>query len=133
MKRKTGIGRLFTLGACALMAAVTAVGAYASNYPNTVTFSNLSGNNAVVKLIGPLKTNVGVANGAQATVNVPAGTYYFLVRYCNESGQCRYSQGDPFEVVQSQTQYSVITITLHPVSNGNYHERPASRDDFDRN
>jgi hypothetical protein len=64
---------------------------------------------------------------------VPAGTYYFLVRYCDDGGRCRFSQGDPFEVVQSQTQYSVITITLHTVSNGNYHERPASRDDFDRN
>jgi len=133
MERKTGIARLFTLGACTLVAAVVAVSAYASNYPNTVTFSNLSGNSALVKLIGPLRTNGEVANGAQTTVNVPAGTYYFLVRYCNDSGQCRYSQGDPFEVLQSQTQYSVITITLHTVSNGNYHERPASRDDFDRN
>lgn len=133
MQAVTRIRRLLELGTCALLVAMVAISANASDYPNTITCSNLSGAGALVKLIGPVKLNVGVANGAQSTVNVPAGTYRFLVRYCDDSDRCRYSQGDPFEVVQSQTQYSVITITLHTVSNGNYHERPASRDDFDRN
>jgi hypothetical protein len=123
---------LFKLAVCAI-AVISAISASASNYPNTVTFTNLSGNGAFVKLIGPVRMNVGVRNGTQTAVNVPAGTYYFLVQYCDNNGQCSYAQGDPFDVTQTQTEYSVITITLHTVVNGNYHERPASRDDFDRN
>ena len=123
----------FNLGIWALLVIAMAAGVFASDYQNTITFSNLSGDGALVKLIGPTRMNVGVPNGAQTTVNVPAGTYYFLVRYCDNNGQCTYAQGDPFEVVQTPTQYSVITITLHTVVNGNYHERPASRDQFDGN
>ncbi len=116
-----------------VLAIVCAVVASASSYPNTITFSNLSGNGALVKLIGPVRMNIGVSNGTQTTVNVPAGTYYFFVQYCDNYGQCTYAQGDPFEIVQTPTEYSVITITLHTVVNGNYHERPASRDEFEQN
>jgi hypothetical protein len=131
MKSTANCRKSFRLITCALLAVGISVGAFASSNPNTITFSNLSGNGAFVKLIGPVRLNVGVPNGSQTTVNVPAGSYYFLVRYCDKNGQCTYALGDPFEVVQTPTQYSVITITLHTVINGNYHERPASRDEFD--
>jgi hypothetical protein len=133
MPNRTNCRRFARLGLCVVLLVVMAVGTFAASNPNTITFSNLSGKGAVVKLIGPVRVNVDVPNGAQATVNVPAGSYYFLVRYCDSNGACTYSQGDPLEVIQTPTQYSVITITLHTVINGNYHERPASRDEFDGN
>lgn len=111
MKSGTKICLLFKPGACALLVVIVAISAHASSYPNMITFSNRSGNGALVKLMRPVRMNVGVSNGTQST----------------------YSQGDPFEVVQTPTQCSVITITLHTVVNGNYHVRPASSDDFDRN
>lgn len=132
MQSATKIRGLFKLAVCAI-AVISAISASASNYPNTVTFTNLSRNGAFVKLIGPVRLNVEVLNGMQTTVNVPAGSYQFLVRYCGSNGRCTYAKGDAFEVVQTRTQYSAITITLHTVANGNYHERPASRDEFDGN
>jgi len=127
------ITAVFKLASCAVLALTMTIGASAASYPNTVTFSNFSGDGALVKLIGPVRVDVDVPNGMQNSVSVPPGTYYFLVRYCDNYGQCHYAQGDPFDVVQAPTQYSVITITLHTVIDGNYNERPASRDDFDRN
>src|SRR5271157_1539344 len=115
MRDGTKCARLSKLGTCFLLVAAMAVGAFASNYPNTITFSNLSGDDALVKLIGPVRANVGVSNGTQASVKVPAGTYYFLVRYCSGNGRCSYAKGDPFDVVQTSTRYSVISITLHQV------------------
>jgi len=64
---------------------------------------------------------------------VPAGNYYILTRYCDSQGRCSYSKGDPFTVIQTATQYSEITITLHKVPNGNYHTYPVTVADFDGN
>jgi hypothetical protein len=133
MQNENKFGSLFKIATCAVLALLLATSASASNYPNTLTFSNLSGKGAFVKLIGALRMTISVPNGMQTTVNVPAGTYHFFVQYCDTYGQCTYAQGDPFEVIQTPTQYSVITITLHTVINGNYHERPASRDEFEQN
>jgi hypothetical protein len=49
--------------------------------PNTVTFENQSGQDALVKLVGPTRGVVPVANGSRAGIHVDAGVYYILVRY----------------------------------------------------
>jgi len=133
MKRTSQIARVSIFGLLLAQVLTLAASAYAYASNNTITFSNLSGNGALVKLIGPVRMDVAVPNGMQSTVNVPPGTYYFLVRYCNDYGQCTYAQGDPFNVVETPMDYSVITITLHTVLDGNYNERPSTQNAFDSN
>jgi tetraacyldisaccharide-1-P 4'-kinase len=43
-----------------------------------------------------------------------------------------YSEGELFNVTQTATRYSVITITLHKVIDGNYHTAPISAAEFDK-
>lgn len=107
--------------------------AYAQWNPNTITFENQSGENAVVKLIGPVRRTVPVPNMTNRTVNVPAGTFCIITQYCNASGRCTYSKGNLFTVEQTVTSYSIITITLHKVPWGNYATYPSTAADFNAN
>jgi hypothetical protein len=104
--------------------------AYAEDGP-TITFENSTGQYATVKLTGSTSLTVDVPSGQNRTVNVDAGKYYFLVRYGSKPGHYSYSRGDPFTVIRTGTQYSMTTITLHTVINGNYHTRPSSAEEFD--
>ena len=104
----------------------------AQNYLNTVTFDNQSGEYGAVKLVGPTTRMVDVPHGQKRTVNVAAGEYYILVRYGSKPDQYSYAKGDPFTVHQTATQYSCITITLHPVVDGNYRTRSSSREEFNK-
>ncbi|HHT9121837.1 MAG TPA: hypothetical protein ACFYEF_03110 [Candidatus Wunengus sp. YC63] len=104
----------------------------AQNYLNTVTFDNQSGEYGAVKLVGTTARTVDVPQGQKRTVHVAAGEYYILVRYGSKPEQYSYAKGDPFTVLQTATQYSCITITLHPVVNGNYRTRSSSREEFDK-
>ncbi len=104
--------------------------ASAQSYPSTVTFLNGSAEDAVVKLVGPSAQYVEVPNGKNATVHVAPGEYRIVVQYRGKNGRYTYSKGDPFDVIESGSQYSVIRITLHKVFNGNYRTRPATRDEF---
>lgn len=70
----------------------------------TITFVNQSGENCLVKLVGPTTGYVNVPNGTQQTINVRGGHYHILTRY-GDTGQFRYTRGEPFEV--SETAYSV--------------------------
>lgn len=112
-----------------VLASLTGV-ARAQGYQNTITFVNQSGEDAVVKLVGPARFNVSVPNAANNSVRVPAGTYYILTRYCDAGGKCSYSKGAPFSVIQTETEYSDIEITLHKVVDGNYRTRDASAAEF---
>jgi hypothetical protein len=98
-------------------------------YLNRITFINGTGEEALVKLVGPLNFKVPVPDNRSATVNVAPGSYYILVRY-GSSGHYSYSKGDPFNVEQIGNRYSVIHITLHKVLNGNYHSRDSSQNEF---
>lgn len=105
----------------------------AQEYPNTITFENQSGDNAVVKLVGPVRLVVPVPDMTNQTVHVPPGTFYILTRYCNAFGACTYSKGNPFTVEQTMTTYSIITITLHKVPWGNYATYPTTAAEFNQN
>jgi hypothetical protein len=99
----------------------------------TITFENGSGQDALVKVLGPTNRSTAVPNGESRTVTVLGGEYYILTRYGPYSdGHYTYSKGDPFQVTQTSTQYSVITITLQKVDNGNYSTEPVSADEFDK-
>jgi hypothetical protein len=98
----------------------------------TVTFDNQSGNPAVVKLIGPTGALAEVPSGQKRTVKVTGGQYYIVTRYGADPDQYTYSKGDAFNVTQTSRQYSVITITLHKVENGNYSSRQIPAEEFER-
>jgi hypothetical protein len=100
--------------------------------PNTLTLDNRSGEDALVKVVGPTRAAVEVPTGSSRTLHVAAGGYVLLVRYGREAGQYTYTKGDPFAVRQTPTEYSVITITLHRVVNGNYGSVPIAAGEFDR-
>ncbi|MGO9592244.1 MAG: hypothetical protein ACLPZ0_00680, partial [Steroidobacteraceae bacterium] len=103
--------------ATAVLAATLALNAERTP-PSTVTFDNQSGGDAVVKLVGPTRGVVPVANRSRAGLHAQAGVYYILVRY-GVAGHYSYTKGQEFSVEESGSSYSVITITLHKVVNGN--------------
>jgi hypothetical protein len=106
--------------------------ALAQSHPNNITFDNKSGEPALVKLIGPTTLSVSVPNGQRRTVNCAAGKYYILVRYGDIPQQYRYTKGESFTVTQTETQYSIISITLHKVVGGDYPTYPISEEEFNR-
>jgi len=104
----------------------------AKDKPNTITFDNLSGSPALVKLIGPTPQIIHATNGQKRTVNVAAGEYYILVRYGSSPERFRYSKGNTFSVRQTASQYSAISIALHRVVGGNYPSRESSSEEFNK-
>ena len=97
---------------------------------NRITFLNRSGSDALVKLVGAALRKITVPNGSNSSVNVPAGTYNIKIRY--ELGRIHsYALGDPFEIVETPTSISDVTITLHPVVGGNYTTHPLTQTGFD--
>lgn len=99
--------------------------------PNTITFDNQSGKQALVKVVGPTSRSIAVPDGETRTVNVTSGEYYILIRYGSEPEDYQYRKGDPFRVVQTSTKYTAITITLHKVIGGDYETHPVSRKEFE--
>ena len=89
---------------------------------HTITFDNQSGQNAVVKLVGPTRMVTRISLGylqssGRSSADI-GGEYYILVRYGNAPKEYVYTKGEPFVVNQLENQYSVITITLHRVISG---------------
>ena len=107
----------------AMLSAMTVSGA------NSITFDNKSEKPALVKLVGPTTASVSVENGKTETVSADAGHYYIKVRY-GTPGTYVYSKGDEFDVTETATSSSKITITLHKVVDGNYGARPISENEF---
>jgi hypothetical protein len=94
-----------------------------------VVFDNQSGEPAVVKLLGPTQSQVEVPNGAKVGADAAAGRYIIKVRY-GKLGAYRYSKGDEFDVRETATERSEVTITLHKVMGGNYESCPMSPEEF---
>jgi len=106
--------------------------AFSQSSPNTITFDNKSGEIALVKLMGPTKVAVEVPSEQEKTVHASAGEYYILVRYGTRKEKYTFTKGDPFTITQSGRQYSIITITLHKVIDGNYNTEPVSAEEFNQ-
>jgi len=98
---------------------------------STVTFDNQSDESAVVRLVGPSRSEISVPRGQTRTIrNAAAGHYQLLIRYQGSDGP-RDLQGDCLDVTASRTAYSQITITLHGVADGNYRTWSVSPELFD--
>src|ERR1017187_953428 len=117
-----------------LVVTLTTVSAVANaqGYPNQITFDNRTGNDALVKLVGPTGGVVSVPNNQDRTVQVAPGTYFILVRYGDTPGSYTYTRGQAFSVDQVGNMYSVITITLHKVIGGNYEAHSIPATEFER-
>ena len=96
---------------------------------STVTFDNRSGKSALVKIVGPTVSSVTVENGKKESVTAAPGHYFIKIRY-GTPGAYSYSKGDKFDVTQTATTASDITITLHKVVAGNYGSRSISESEF---
>jgi len=102
---------------------------FATQAASTVTFDNKSGQPALVKVVGPTDTSVSVENSKRETVTVQPGHYFIKIRY-GAPGKYSYSKGDEFDVSETPTTTSKITITLHKVVSGNYDSKPISEAEF---
>ena len=114
----------------AAVIAITLSAALSAQAQNTVTFDNQSGEPALVKLIGPTSKEVEVPIGTKESVGTSAGRYIIKVRY-GTAGKYRYSKGEEFDVKETASTRSSITITLHKVVAGNYESAPISREQFE--
>jgi hypothetical protein len=96
-----------------------------------VAFDNRTGETALVRLVGPTREEISVPDGQKCAIGgVLPGRYCIRTRY-GRPGEYRYSEGEYFEVDQTPTQYSDITITLHAVRNGNYSTHAIKAADFE--
>ena len=96
-----------------------------------INFDNQSGQQALVRMVGPTRAEVHVPNGGRNSIHRLAGGLYTIrVRY-GGPGNYRYTEGQSFQAVSASNGHSVITVTLHPVVNGNYRTHPVSAAEFD--
>jgi len=113
----------------ALFTGCVAAGTSSNANQNTITFDNKSGQPALVRLSEPSPTKIEVPSGSTRTVTASAGRYVIKMRY-GSPGKYHYAKGEAFDVIETPTTRSQITITLHKVAEGNYESWPISEDDF---
>ncbi|MCL5991079.1 MAG: hypothetical protein M1419_03140 [Bacteroidetes bacterium] len=105
---------------------------FGQKYFNTITLVNDSGENAFVKVVGPMELQVEVPKKKNVSVNVSAGTYYILVRYGNNPKNYSFTKGYPFIINQTEKEYTAITITLNKTVGGNYNSNPSTSEEFNK-
>jgi hypothetical protein len=98
-----------------------------SSSRENLVFSNKSGDDVLVKVVGPTRTRVLVRKGSSESAEVQIGSYHIKAR-CGEPGRFRYWKGEPFEIKENRR----LTITLHRVASGNYDTGTISAGEFDR-
>ena len=95
----------------------------------TITLDNRSGEDALVKLVGPTSGTVSVADSTSRTVEARGGTYRMYVRY-GLPGKYRYTKGNSFVVYEGADGVDRISITLHKVVGGNYGTASSNETEF---
>ena len=99
--------------------------------PNKIIIDNQSGQNAVVKLVGPTKLVVKVPKQHKKSVRAAKGEYFILVRYGDSAKEFTYTKSDSFAVTQPEDQYSIITFTLYRTRGGDFNVTSASEEEFE--
>ena len=99
--------------------------------PNKIIIDNQSGQNAVVKLVGPTKLVVKVPKQHKKSVRAAQGEYFILVRYGDSDKEFTYTKSDSFAVTQPEDRYSIITFTLYRTKGGDFNVTPASEEEFE--
>lgn len=128
-KAKKQIHSFWALSLAMLLAAIFSTSArlLAGESP-TITVRNESSDSVLAKLRGPSSGSVSIPAGGSRTVNVRGGNYLALFRY-GSGGRYSYTKVGPFQVVETDSEVSEITIVLHTVA-GNAQEQPSSEREF---
>jgi tetratricopeptide (TPR) repeat protein len=85
-------------------------------YKNTLVLQNDARTSIVVKLNGPLKEIVEIADSQKKVLRVPAGEYTVLSRFGNSPAEYIYSKRGPLAVTETAAKHSEITIKLRKPS-----------------
>jgi len=93
---------------------------------NVVSFQNLSGTDATVRLLGPSAQVLTVVGGQSVSARVAAGDYYILVRYGKNPEDYLFEKDGPIPVTEPSGHYSVAGITLKRPAADN----PKAREEF---
>jgi len=93
----------------------------------TITIQNQSSEPVLAKVAGPTAGFISIPAGGARTVQVLGGRYLALFRYGEK--HYIYTKVGPFDVVQTATGVSKITIVLH-TSAGNTTEDPSNEREF---
>lgn len=99
---------------------------HAKDNPNVISFGNISGESAIVKLVGPTQIVFNVPNQMNRLVKAAPGEYYILVRYGESPEQYKYTKGETFTISETSKNYPTISIILHKVEEGKYDTHPIS-------
>ena len=118
--------RNFIIGFC--LSLLFLAGSASAEESPTVTIQNESSEAVLAKLAGPMTGVVTVPAGEARTVKVQGGQYLALFRYGVR--HYSYTKVGPFDVVQTATEFSEITIVLH-TSAGNTNEDSSDEREFD--
>ena len=119
--------RSFILGLSSLILLSLISVVYARESP-TITIRNESSEQVLARLRGPTTGYVSIPPGGSRTAEVRGGSYLALFRY-GEEGRYSYTKIGPFDVVETSTEVSEITIVLHTVA-GNTNEQPSDQKEF---
>ena len=78
---------------------------------NMLTLVNQSGEEALVKILGPKSGVVELAKESERTILLPAGSYKYYVRY-GQGQTVSYARGTPFTLEAVSTGYIEAALTL---------------------
>ncbi len=131
VRRKSRVVLIGVISLLLLLGYIFASATQTLSSPNKITFDNQSGQNTVVKLIGPTYVVSRLARDQKRTVRVSKGDYYVLVRYGNSPKEYSYTKSALFSVDQPDGQISIITFTLHRRSGGSFQSHLVSGDEFE--
>jgi hypothetical protein len=95
----------------------------------TITITNESSETVVAKFRGPSSGSMSISARGSRTINVRGGNYLALFRY-GSGGRYSYTKVGPFQVVETDSEVSEVTIVLHAVA-GNAQEHPSNEREFD--
>jgi LysM repeat protein len=78
---------------------------------NMLTLVNQSGEDALVKIVGPKSGVVELTKESERTILLPAGSYKYYVRY-GQGQTASYTRGTPFTLEAVSTGYIEAALTL---------------------
>jgi LysM repeat protein len=97
---------------------------------NMMTLVNNSGEEALVKIVGPKSGVVELTKETERTILLPAGTYKYYVRY-SQGPKASYARGTPFTLEAVSTGYIEASLTLISPP-GNYQPDPVLEEEFNK-
>ncbi len=103
--------------------------------PNELTLVNETEFFALVRIKSKTDrttvVEVPIGPGCSATINLPSGDFFEVVRFGKEPDSYHYVKGEGFQLAASKSQFTKATLTLHRVPGGDYVTQPCSAEEFE--